>query len=261
MPPAQIPMNSVASSSATNVEGLGIFTRSVEHHVDAAAATDWSPTARTNCSCDFFRASRRDSPDGSQRARTTMPTIATPAAIPPEATTRSTPRPPHLVRQISPGLSAPQLGSPRLTREPLRTLASLLRPLSRTAHRPPSGARIRRCHAGDAGLGNLPLAIGGAVGVAVFGSLFFQRISPGSPSSAYRVALLVQGGLLIAFIALAFFFPRKARLRPGGRAGSLRPLTASRWAGRPSGAVGGCGSPKTCCRGRLRVGAAPVEWC
>jgi EmrB/QacA subfamily drug resistance transporter len=54
-------------------------------------------------------------------------------------------------------------------------------------------------------------SIGAAVGVAVFGSVFFHTISSESPSDAYRVALLIQGGLLAAFIALSFFFPKKAK--------------------------------------------------
>jgi EmrB/QacA subfamily drug resistance transporter len=54
-------------------------------------------------------------------------------------------------------------------------------------------------------------SIGAAVGVAVFGSVFFQSITSESPSSAYRIALLVQGGLLVAFIALSFLFPKKAK--------------------------------------------------
>jgi EmrB/QacA subfamily drug resistance transporter len=54
-------------------------------------------------------------------------------------------------------------------------------------------------------------SIGAAVGVAVFGSVFFHSISSESPSDAYRVALLIQGGLLATFIALSFFFPKKAK--------------------------------------------------
>lgn len=54
-------------------------------------------------------------------------------------------------------------------------------------------------------------SIGAAVGVAVFGSVFFHSIASESPFSAYRDALLIQGGLLVAFIALSFFFPKKAK--------------------------------------------------
>lgn len=54
-------------------------------------------------------------------------------------------------------------------------------------------------------------AIGGSVGVAVFGSVFFHALTTGPASDAYRLALYVQGGLLVAFIALSFLFPKKAR--------------------------------------------------
>ena len=54
-------------------------------------------------------------------------------------------------------------------------------------------------------------SIGASVGVAVFGSVFFQAVTTGSAANAYRTALFVQGGLLLAFIALSFLFPKKAR--------------------------------------------------
>jgi MFS family permease len=54
-------------------------------------------------------------------------------------------------------------------------------------------------------------SIGASVGVAVFGSVFFNAVTNGSAADAYRTALFVQGGLLIAFIVLSFFFPKKAR--------------------------------------------------
>ena len=59
-------------------------------------------------------------------------------------------------------------------------------------------------------------SIGASVGVAVFGSVFFQTVTNDSPSNAYRVALLVQAGLLIAFIALSFLFPKKAKPEGAG---------------------------------------------
>jgi EmrB/QacA subfamily drug resistance transporter len=67
-------------------------------------------------------------------------------------------------------------------------------------------------------------SIGAAVGVAVFGSVFFQSISSQSPSSAYRLELLVQGGLLVAFIALSFFFPKKAKPEGGELGDAARDL-------------------------------------
>ena len=58
-------------------------------------------------------------------------------------------------------------------------------------------------------------SIGASVGVAVFGSVFFQTVTNDSPSNAYRVALLVQAGLLIAFIALSFLFPKQGKPEGG----------------------------------------------
>ena len=58
-------------------------------------------------------------------------------------------------------------------------------------------------------------SIGASVGVAVFGSVFFQTVTNDSPSNAYRVALLVQAGLLIAFIALSFLFPKQGQPEGG----------------------------------------------
>ncbi len=60
-------------------------------------------------------------------------------------------------------------------------------------------------------------AIGGSVGVAVFGSVFFTTITAGSAAEAYRAALLIQGGLLVVFIALSFFYPKKGRPEGGER--------------------------------------------
>jgi EmrB/QacA subfamily drug resistance transporter len=54
-------------------------------------------------------------------------------------------------------------------------------------------------------------SIGAAVGVAVFGSVFFHAVTTGSVTEAYRTALVVQGALLIAFVALSFLFPKKPR--------------------------------------------------
>ena len=54
-------------------------------------------------------------------------------------------------------------------------------------------------------------SIGGSVGVAVFGSVFFNTLTTGSAADAYRAALVVQVVLLVAFIALSFLFPKKAR--------------------------------------------------
>ena len=54
-------------------------------------------------------------------------------------------------------------------------------------------------------------SIASAVGVAVIGSIFFSAASDGDPAAGYRNALLVQMGLLVAFLVLSPLFPRKAR--------------------------------------------------
>ncbi len=54
-------------------------------------------------------------------------------------------------------------------------------------------------------------AIGGSVGVAVFGSVFFARVERGNAGDGFQAALLVQGGLLLAFLLLSAFLPRRAR--------------------------------------------------
>ncbi len=54
-------------------------------------------------------------------------------------------------------------------------------------------------------------SIGASVGVAVFGSVFFNALAGGSASNAYRLALFIQGGLLIVFLALSFRFPKHER--------------------------------------------------
>jgi len=68
-------------------------------------------------------------------------------------------------------------------------------------------------------------SIGGSVGVAVFGSVFFQAITTGSAADAYRTALVIQAGLLLAFIALSFLFPKKGR--PEGAEWEGEPETES----------------------------------
>jgi len=58
-------------------------------------------------------------------------------------------------------------------------------------------------------------SIGGAVGVAVFGSVFFNAVTTGSAAEAYRTTLVIQICLLVAFIALSFFYPKKGRPEGG----------------------------------------------
>jgi EmrB/QacA subfamily drug resistance transporter len=72
-------------------------------------------------------------------------------------------------------------------------------------------------------------SIGGSVGVAVFGSVFFTAVTTGSAADAYRTTLLIQAGLLVAFIALSFFYPKKGRPEGGEWApdGTSEPEAAS----------------------------------
>lgn len=54
-------------------------------------------------------------------------------------------------------------------------------------------------------------SIAGSVGVAVFGSVFFDRIAAAGPPDAYRTVVLIQAALLVVFLALTLLFPRTAR--------------------------------------------------
>ncbi|MFJ5025693.1 MFS transporter [Streptomyces goshikiensis] len=88
-------------------------------------------------------------------------------------------------------------------------------------------------------------AVGGSVGVAVSGSVFFDQVKTGDFTTGFHHALIVQAGLLMAFLAIAFFLPRKSRpdeeqhgITPGGLP-RLRRRTPHRltWAGRWVGSV------------------------
>ncbi|MBO0514364.1 MFS transporter [Streptomyces beijiangensis] len=54
-------------------------------------------------------------------------------------------------------------------------------------------------------------SIGGSIGVAVFGSVFFAQAKTGDFTGGFHRALLVQTGLLLAFLALTVLLPKKAR--------------------------------------------------
>ncbi|MFD4728571.1 MFS transporter [Streptomyces seoulensis] len=54
-------------------------------------------------------------------------------------------------------------------------------------------------------------AVGGSIGVAVFGSVFFARVRTGDFAGGFHRALIVQAGLLVAFLAITFLLPRKGR--------------------------------------------------
>ncbi|MFF3431266.1 MFS transporter [Streptomyces sp. NPDC002602] len=54
-------------------------------------------------------------------------------------------------------------------------------------------------------------SIGGSIGVAVFGSLFFDRAGTGDFTTGFRHALVAQACLLVAFLAVTFLLPKKGR--------------------------------------------------
>ncbi|MFC9517066.1 MFS transporter [Nocardiaceae bacterium NPDC056970] len=54
-------------------------------------------------------------------------------------------------------------------------------------------------------------SIASSVGVAVFGSVFFNAIETGDADAAFRNTLYIQAGLLIVFFGLTFLFPKKGR--------------------------------------------------
>ncbi|ROO87519.1 EmrB/QacA subfamily drug resistance transporter [Actinocorallia herbida] len=54
-------------------------------------------------------------------------------------------------------------------------------------------------------------AIGGSIGVAIFGSVFFAQARTGDFTTGFHHALLVQACLLITFLAITFLLPEKGR--------------------------------------------------
>lgn len=54
-------------------------------------------------------------------------------------------------------------------------------------------------------------SIASSVGVAVFGSVFFNRIATVGAAESYRTVVLIQAGLLAAFLVLTLVFPRTGR--------------------------------------------------
>jgi MFS family permease len=53
-------------------------------------------------------------------------------------------------------------------------------------------------------------SIGSSVGVAIFGTLFFNQVSTGHIDTGFRHALLLQIGLVSAFLLITIFLPKKA---------------------------------------------------
>lgn len=54
-------------------------------------------------------------------------------------------------------------------------------------------------------------SLASSIGVAVFGSVFFSTLKADSAGEGFRDVILVQAVVLIAFLILTFFFPRKGR--------------------------------------------------
>ncbi|WP_137726093.1 MFS transporter [Prescottella subtropica] len=54
-------------------------------------------------------------------------------------------------------------------------------------------------------------ALGGSIGVAVFGSVFFAQAETGDFTSGFHYALIVQACLLLTFLAITFLLPRQGR--------------------------------------------------
>ncbi|MEN9882502.1 MAG: hypothetical protein RI916_929 [Actinomycetota bacterium] len=53
-------------------------------------------------------------------------------------------------------------------------------------------------------------SIGSSVGVAIFGTLFFNQVSSGQIDKGFRHALVLQIGLVTVFLLITFFLPKKA---------------------------------------------------
>ena len=54
-------------------------------------------------------------------------------------------------------------------------------------------------------------SIAASVGVALFGTIFFSRVTAGDPGAGFQWAIVLQIGLLIVFLAVSPLFPKKAR--------------------------------------------------
>jgi MFS family permease len=53
-------------------------------------------------------------------------------------------------------------------------------------------------------------SIGASVGVALFGTLFFNQVAKGKVDVGFRHALLLQIGLVSVFLVITFLLPKKA---------------------------------------------------
>ena len=54
-------------------------------------------------------------------------------------------------------------------------------------------------------------SVGGSIGVAIFGSVFFARAEAGDFTGGFHRALIVQACLLVAFLAITFLLPKQGR--------------------------------------------------
>ncbi|CAM5563450.1 hypothetical protein SCALM49S_09174 [Streptomyces californicus] len=54
-------------------------------------------------------------------------------------------------------------------------------------------------------------AVGGSIGVAVFGSVFFARAATDDFTGGFHHALIVQACLLVVFLAITFLLPERGR--------------------------------------------------
>jgi hypothetical protein len=53
-------------------------------------------------------------------------------------------------------------------------------------------------------------SIGSSVGVAIFGTVFFNQVASGAIDKGFRNALLLQVGMVSIFLLITFFLPKKA---------------------------------------------------
>jgi hypothetical protein len=53
-------------------------------------------------------------------------------------------------------------------------------------------------------------SIASSVGVAIFGTVFFNKVASGQIDQGFRNALLLQIGLVSIFLVITFFLPKKS---------------------------------------------------
>lgn len=54
-------------------------------------------------------------------------------------------------------------------------------------------------------------SVSASVGVALFGTIFFSRLSAGDPGAGFQWAIVLQAALLVVFLVLSPLFPKRAR--------------------------------------------------